>query len=548
MAKNLKQSIARQHLTIGLIAASMCLSLPVNVKAQESVAFTSPPSSVFGLTHGTLMPQSTFQSYVGSTQTTRGSSNGQTGRQVYYGGVRYRNLGPLEFGANFSVFDDAPANSISGRLDSLTYLGVGVDLKYQLHNSNIFSAAVVGGVEGVYYSRGGTLTTQSDVPDADKDTVFATTISVPITYQVTNPFWITGEIGYTHAASTVAGQRGFGGRAFVSGGLTYQVGNRTLYYGSVKALARDFDDGIDAQDQGGADFIYTLGAQYALTPQAAANFYVTNAFSVSATGDDLLFFPDKKDLVFGLKLSYVPSGRGTRDTARTYRTANRVQGSDTRLRDGFTIKAPHTLAADRFNTSVSYGSAGQTEIAVYYAPDPDIQLEFSLENFALKIGSSFRSEAVEDERFMVGGRWQAMDEAYGQPLNLSLGLAASRDIQKPAIGSLFAEISASKTFTNGALTLNARSAIYAAETLVGAGIMYSHNFSDTITAIGEFTAVQSDKPVWAVGLRHSPRTLPFSIDLYASNAAGLNGIGSLLSNNDAQVGISLNWEAGLDLF
>ena len=78
--------------------------------------------------------------------------------------------------------------------------------------------------------------------------------------------------------------------------------------------------------------------------------------------------------------------------------------------------------------------------------------------------------------------------------------------------------------------------------------MYSHNFSDTITAIGEFTAVQSDKPVWAVGLRHSPRTLPFSIDLYASNAAGLNGIGSLLSNNDAQVGISLNWEAGLDLF
>jgi hypothetical protein len=77
--------------------------------------------------------------------------------------------------------------------------------------------------------------------------------------------------------------------------------------------------------------------------------------------------------------------------------------------------------------------------------------------------------------------------------------------------------------------------------------MFSYDFSDTTTAIAEYTALHDDKPVWAVGLRHSPRNLPFSVDLYSTNAAGLNGIGSLLSNDDPQFGISLHWEGGLDL-
>lgn len=532
-----------------LVAASTALALAYTTPAlaQENSAFTSLPSSVFGLTHGTLIPQNTFQSFVGSTQTTRGTSDGQTGRQVYYGGFRYRELGPWEFGANLSVFDDSPANAINGSLDTLTYVGLGLDLKYQFHNDDRLSAAIVGGVEAAYYSRGAGLTTQSSVPDEDKDRFIAATVSVPVTYRLSDPLWITGELGYTHAASTVAGQRGFGGRAFASVGLTYQANSRLYYYGAVKAIARQTDNGIDAQDQGGSDYIYTLGAQYALTPQTAVNVYVTNAFSPSATGDDLLFFPDKSEPVFGLMLSYVPSGRGTRDTAATFRTASRANGDASRFADGFTIKGPHTLAADRVHTRLSYGSAGQSELAFYYAPDPDFQFEFSLENFALEAGSNFRSEAEEDLRFMIGGRWQAMDEAYGQPFNLGFGLAASRDIEKPSIGSIFLEASASKTLNRSEVVLNARSAIYSSETLAGAGVLFSYDFSDTTTAIAEYTALQDDKPVWALGLRHSPRNLPFSVDLYSTNAAGLNGIGSLLSNDDPQFGISLHWEGGLDL-
>ena len=65
--------------------------------------------------------------------------------------------------------------------------------------------------------------------------------------------------------------------------------------------------------------------------------------------------------------------------------------------------------------------------------------------------------------------------------------------------------------------------------------------------IGEYTAVMNDQSVWAFGLRHSAKSLPFLIDLYSTNAAGMNGLGSLLSRDKPLVGISINWEGGLDL-
>ena len=78
--------------------------------------------------------------------------------------------------------------------------------------------------------------------------------------------------------------------------------------------------------------------------------------------------------------------------------------------------------------------------------------------------------------------------------------------------------------------------------------MYSYDFSDKTTAIGEYTFTRDDDPVWSVGLRHSPRKSPFSIDIYSTNASGQYGLGSLLSNHNATFGVSLNWEGSLDLF
>lgn len=531
-----------------LTLAASAIFFQVNgVTAQEQPDVSSVPDSLVGMTNGTLQPENTFRPYIGSSQTSPASSGGQTGRQVYYGGLSYRGSGPWQVGASLAIFDDIPAMPINGRGDSVTYVGTGLDLKYQFYDNGKLTSAVLIGAEAAYYSRGFGLTSQSSVPAGDKDWFVAGTLSIPVTYQVNDRFWVTGEVGYTHAATVVAGNPGFGGRAFASAGLGYRFTDRLLAYGTVKGLARRLGGGIDAPKPGGIDYLYTIGGQFELTPQSALNLYVTNAFSPTPTGDDFLFFADKANPVFGARLTYTPSGKGVGDRATTFRPAVRVNEKATRFADGFTINSPHTLASDRVLTRLSYGSAGQSSASLYYTADPDFQIEFSVENYALGSGTNFRTAADEDLRFFVGGRWQAMDEAYGHPFNLGFGMSAGRDFKKPSIGSLFAYGTASKSFGWGEASINARSAIYASKTLAGVGVAFTRNFGETFSAIGEYTAVRNDKPVWAFGIRHSSKNLPFSIDLYSTNAAGMNGIGSLLSRDKPRVGISLNWEAGLDL-
>jgi len=530
-------------------ALAACVSLLHSgaALAQEIPSVSQLPDSFVGLNNGTLQPKNTVQGYIGSAQTSQASSGGQTGRQVYYGGLRYRGSEAWQIGASVAIFDDQPAMPINGRGDSLTYVGTGLDLKYQFHDSGRLSAALLLGVEAAYFSRGFGLTTQSSVPAGDKEWFLASTLSIPVTYQLNDRFWATGEVGYTHAAKTIIGQPGFGGRAFASAGLAYRVSDRLFAYGAVKGLARQISGGIDAPKPGGTDYLYTIGGQFSLTPQSQFNFYVTNAFSPTPTGDDLLFFPDKDKPVFGARLTYTPSGKGVGESAATFRPAMRVNDKSTRFADGFTINSPHTLASDKVHARLSYGSAGHSALSLYYTTDPDFQIEFSVENYALGSGTNFRTAAVEDLRFFIGGRWQAMDEAYGQPFNLGFGMSAGRDFKKPSLGSLFAYASASKSFAWGEAAANVRSAIYGSTTLAGAGVSVTRNFGETFSAIGEYTVVRNDQPVWAFGLRHSAKNLPFSIDLYSTNAAGMNGLGSLLSRDKPRIGISINWEGGLDL-
>lgn len=547
MSINTKSLFFWPHFGPFALAVSVTLLHAGTAVAEEISAIAQLPDSFVGMTNGTLQPKNTFQPYIGSAQTSPASSGGQTGRQVYYGGLRYRGSGPWQIGASVAIFDDVPAMPINGSNKSVTYVGTGLDLKYQLYETSRLSAALLIGVEAAYYSRGGGLSSQSSVSPGDKDRFLASTLSFPITYQLNDRFWVTGEVGYTHAATTVAGETGFGGRAFASAGAAYRVSDRFFAYGAIKGLARQISGGIDAPKPGNMNYLYTLGGQFALTPQSALNFYVTNAFSPTPTGDDFLFFPHKDKPVFGARLTYTPSGKGVGEGAVTFRPAMRVNEKSTRFADGFTINAPHTLASDRIHTRLSYGSADHSALSVYYTTDPDFQIEFSVENYALGSGTNFRLAAEEDLRFFIGGRWQAMDEAYGHPFNLGFGMSAGRDFKEPSVGSLFAYATASKSFGWGEAALNARSAVYASETLAGVGVSLTRNFGESFSVIGEYTAAMNDQPVWAFGLRHSAKSLPFSIDLYSTNAAGINGLGSLLSNDKPRVGISISWEGGLDL-
>lgn len=531
-------SLARRALTTALSA--LALSASGQAMAEDRYPFADLPESFVGMMNGNLQPKSTLRPYVGSAQTAPSVSGGGTGRQVYFGGWRYRGQGDWQLGWNTSIYDDPPAAAIHGRTENITQLSMGLDFKYQLMQTERLSASVFAGGEFNYYRSGAALAA------GDKPQFFSGTLSLPVTYQLSDDLWVSGEVGYTHAGKTVEGETGFGGRAFASVGAAYRLSDRIFTYGSAKVLKRGISNGIDAQDQGGKSYLYTLGGQYTLTPQSAINVYVTNAYSPLPVGDDWLFYPDKVNPVFGLLLTYIPSGKGVGETATTFRPATRSEPVEKRFSDGFTITSPHTLASDRFHARLSYGAQGQKELALFHTIDPDFQFELAFEDFALGTGSNFRNETAEDTRFFVGGRWQAMDEAYGHPFSLGFRVFAGRDIKKPTVGVIYAEGSASKRFGDAEFTVNPRLAAFGKELRAGLGLGVSYDFTDSLTAIAELTPLRGDKPVWAFGIRKSFEQAPFTLDLYTTNAAGLNGIGSLLSNDKPQIGVSIHWETGFD--
>ena len=74
-----------------------------------------------------------------------------------------------------------------------------------------------------------------------------------------------------------------------------------------------------------------------------------------------------------------------------------------------------------------------------------------------------------------------------------------------------------------------------------------YDLAPEVSAFGEFTAAYRDDPVWAGGLRLKPAKLPVWVDLFTTNAAGLRGLGSLLSNDTPSFGVAVHLERALDL-
>lgn len=491
-----------------------------------TAARAEPP----GLPSGDLLPQGTVSLSLGSSQTTPGASGGQTGRQVYTGALRYRGQGPWQWGTSFEVFDDTPAQPIGGRVDDISHLSLGVQASYQLTRSARLSTMVQGAGQWVYLSRGAPIVQQGNVPDSDKSKSLAMSLSASASYRITSDTWVSGRLGAAYLARAAAGGPGFGSRASASLGLAHRWSDRLMTYGSVKAVHRLRSDSFDA----GRRTLYTAGAQIGLTPQSDLTLYVTNAFGTTPIGGDLLFYGDTNAPTFGAVATYRPSGQGT----AAPRFGPPVSQSVTTPAP-LTLPETRSLPTDRMTARLSYGE-GAAGVALRYAPDPLIELNFAAERLILARGSDFRTDR--SPRYSLGGRWQAMDRAQGQPFDLSLHVSAGRDVTAPTLGVIEAGAAMGTAIGPVEVTIAPRAALFADRRIVALGLGASYALTPQITAMAETHLLRGDAPSWALTARYQPEQLPVTFDLYATNAAGLSGIGPLLSNDRPHFGVAVTWQ------
>ena len=503
------------------------------VTAFGAPAFAEPPaephalvpSSLPGLSSGYLQPEATNWLSIGTRQPSD-QGNG-TGTQVYDGTVSARGYWPFQLGFSGSVFDDPIGRSFQGITENFTLGAAALNMKYSLIETPRYAVSIEGSVSYFRYGFDG----------REKEDVFGATLSMPATYRISEDVFLNAEVGYSHLPDEVQGLPALGARGFAAIGAGWQPTDRLTLWGSAKLLARKIDDGIEGDE----NTILTLGARYALTPQMAASAFVTSGYSDTPLFDDVTAFNSTDNVVFGAALTLVPSGK--RFNIPRYGTDVAAVDKTLTFGDGVILSGPETIGSNEARFSASYGSSENARIEAFVSPDPDFQVEFTFEDYALADTTGFRTEAEEDVRYSVGARYQALSEAEGDPVTLGARVMFGRDFEVPTVGVFVGELSVRKDLGDRAdFVFNPKLAAFGEDTLYGAGLGLNYDLTDKLKLMSEVTLRDDGSDgIYAIGLRRSFPESISAIDIYATNAAGRSGIGSLLAG-ETQIGVSFTYQ------
>jgi hypothetical protein len=510
-------------------------------QVQDRWPYDGTPSSFVGLETPYLQARNSFEGNIGSLQTTPQVSDGQSGRQTYYGGASYRGTGNWELGANLVIFDDAPGQRVSNTTESITYISSGVTLKYRFLETKAIDTTAKLSVDRVYYSRGGKITDQSSVSPSRKSTFIASTLEMPIGLRLSKNLTGTTTLSWTDVQQSSANLETFSNRLAAEFGLIYRLSERVTTYGSTQQIRRMQSDAADATDGKKSTRIYTLGMQYALTPQTVINVFATNLFGPYGSARHLPFFPDDDAPTFGVLLKYSPSGRGVGPNTPRFHTLRYD------CRDCHKSPESGILQSDTISVIATSGPKQSGAINLQYSIDPDIQFEFVAEQYHSGENSMFRSRNDEDLRVTVGGRWQALGERYGHPFDLSFGVSVGRDLKDPSIGALVADARLSKSIGPYSISAQAAGAIFADVYVHGLGIEATRAFAKNFHINLGTRFTNNDDTIWTAGVTKTFEDSPLSIGLEATNAIGTTGLGTLYEASKPHLKVSVKWVTALDL-
>ncbi|MEL6550318.1 MAG: hypothetical protein AAFQ54_08750 [Pseudomonadota bacterium] len=509
------------------------VALPLFVSAQGSEELTPAGILKFpGFQLGTVIPEGSFSMRVGSTFSTEGDG---TGTQSYSGGLTWRPAGwQATYGFEIQAFDDPPRMPVNGTTGNLTFAGLAFNSSFALREGPIWDAALHGSVGGFRYSQ--------EIIDEDEDFVLARA-ALPVTYALSDQLTLTGAVSATVGPEEFGTVSGVGQRYAVGLGATFRPTNRLEFYGAAKALFREGDQ----FDDDGGDEIYTFGGRYALTADLALDVFATNAFSNTRILSDMVFPGEGGDAVIGVNLDYRPSRQG--QSAPRFRHGAGPQPRTLAFGDGFSVLSPETVGTDRLRLVGGGHSGGQALAGFVISADPHWQYETYFEQYDLEDANPFRAGDDEGVRFLIGGRWQPLSEADGDPLSLGLHTLVGRDTGKPTVGVAYASLLAGRQIAPALYgRVNLATGLFGDDEITGLGSGLTLDLTERMQGIFEYTYVDGADEVISAGARYILPGDGMAIDVYATNAAGLRGIGGLLAQDDYSVGVSVSFDTDFELF
>jgi len=453
----------------------------------------------------------------------------------------------------FSEADDDLYNLINGQKVNYHWQNYAFSFKKELLNEdkNSFGMSIVPTLEYWKHSSGSKnsksiYNQQDNLDNKDKFNNFIGSLSLPLSKNLSENFSALIVPGITFLPEKLGskgiGKNAYGNNFYIGSGLVFDVTEDFNLLFSYTTPLGPGNNHFDKDLNYSRKSIYSFGLGWNINPQIGVEGKITNSYG-SSPSTGLLTIPSDNLPLYSAKISYTPYGKDTYLSELNDRDKSISNG-------GITVNNALIPKAGTSQVSFNYDEGG-TLFGIYgYSLSNIFQVEllnigiFDGLNFGGDRNSNLYSTYLGENNlnFRLGGKLLIFspqkDDLYWLSLRTSVG--RNNDTNQ---GYLFTELINTFRINNWlAFNISPKYLYSGVESFGGIGLSSYINLFDNLMIIPEInTSIKNNSDINStLALRYafSPEK---SLDLYYSNAAGVQDIGQLLKVKDHRLGFRFNF-------
>ena len=449
----------------------------------------------------------------------------------------------------FSEADDNLYNLIDGQKSNYHWQNFAISFKKKLlaENENIFGLSMVSTLEYFNHASGSENTksiyNQMDKTNGkDKFDSIVGAFSLPLSKSLNEnfTFFIVPGVSFLpdKLGSKGIGKNSYGNNFYLGSGFVLDIAEDVELLASYTNLLGPGNNFFDNQLKYSRKSLYSFGLGWDINPIIGIEGKITNSFG-SSPSTGLLTIPSDNQPLYSANVIYKPYGEDT--------FLAPLEDRDELINHGGIFVSNALIPrADTSQASLNYDSKGNIFGFYGYSLSNIFQLELINIGKFKEINSnnsSLQSTYLNpnNANYRFGGKLLIFSPQKDDLFWMSLRISVGRNDDTNQ-GYLFSELINTFRLNNRiAFNLSPKYLFSGVESLAGIGVSSYINLFDNLQLIPEInTSLKNNSDLnSSLALRYSfdPGQ---SIDLYYSNAAGIQDIGTLLEDKEYRFGIKLN--------
>ena len=482
-----------------------------------------------------------------------GGAGGGSGHQNYGLKFHYGLSDYSLFSFYFSESDDPLYNLIGGKLIPNNWTSIALGYKEQIFETNDFknSLSYSGSLEYWVVSSGdgNTKSIYNEIDNSvgtDRHEKFIYSFSLPFTSQLNNETKLSIVPGLTFMPDKIGdknvGENFYGNNYFLATGLNFDIADNLQLNSSYTYLFGNGKNSFDENLNFGRKSIYSYGFNWDLSPVVGIEGKITNGYGLTPSTSLLTIPSDNKPLYY-IGGNYKPFLEDTKFSPLK-------KNNEFLLFGGLTVENALFPERGKSQVELNYDEKGNLFASYGYSLSNSFQLEISTGSFndvnlKNENNSSLQNVYLNEDIFSyrIGGKLLIFSPQKNDLFWMTLRTSLGRNEGSNHQGYMFSElINTFKVNNWWALNISPKYFRSGTKSLGAVGISSNINLLKNIQFIPEInTSLKNNSDFNSTyALRYS-YSKGKSIDLYYSNAAGIQDIGQILENKESRFGIKLNF-------